>query len=177
MQLEIENGLTLRAYQLLTKASAFRGRPAPVFWLMGVATFFGGAALVLDSLFGGELGSLNLVLCGIILFCDAFFLWMWFLYPRFAYKRHLKSGAIVNHYTFEDETLTIASKSEKISGETTILYTCLYKIVECKEFFFCFLNRGQAFVVSKESLNDEQILQIRTVLYPIFGKKKYRFMK
>ena len=176
MKIETTQQYTPEGFRELTKASSFNGRPGRTLALTIFATAICILGLILDKL-AGETDSLTTILLIIVVFADAFLLWTWLGAPRLAYKKYVKNGSTVNEYCFEDESMTVRSQGGKITGETTLLYTTLYKIVESRKYFILFLNRGQAFVVNKESISEDDATALRTKLYHLFGKKKYRFMK
>lgn len=92
----------------------------------------------------------GIFLLGITLFIGLFiYLWYKIIRPAKSVekdkKSHKMSGSFVNKYDFYNNFFKI----ENTDGKAQIFYFKLYRVVETKSYFYIYVSREYAFIVSK----------------------------
>lgn len=81
--------------------------------------------------------------------------------PKFYANLSIKDDkniiGIVNEYTFSKNNIAVTNEL----GNTKIEYTKLYSCVETDDYYYFYISKNQAFLVSKESLEKSEISFIR----------------
>ncbi len=107
---------------------------------------------------------LGLIASGVLLLLTILNHWAYFISPRQAHKQSLATN-VENRFVFYDDKLHLTSTGTNgYIGEEYYPYTMLFKIVETYDYFFLFLDKAHAHVVSKKNLKNSEAEQIRNAL-------------
>lgn len=94
------------------------------------------------------------------------------------YKNLYKLQGTHNYFLFRDNDFTCASKSPtgEYQGNCLYSYTLIYRVVETKNHLVIYINKVQAHIIDKNTIEDGTIDNIRCRLMPLLGKK-YKITK
>ena len=84
--------------------------------------------------------------------------------------------AAENDYRFNDDTITIFSKSTDYNGEASMEYTSFVKVYETSKYLFLFQPDNQVFIVEKSTVTGGSAEEIRKK-FSSFLKKAYVICK
>lgn len=91
--------------------------------------------------------------------------------PKIAVKRILKTDKVlkdsVQEYTFFSTYLTLKNQN----SETKLEYEKLFRIYETKTNFYLYINKFQAFLVSKKEMKEDEIELLRKIWIEQLDKK------
>lgn len=91
--------------------------------------------------------------------------------PKIAVKRILKTDNVlkdsVQEYTFFPTYLTLKNQN----SQTKLEYEKLFRVYETKTNFYLYINKFQAFLVSKKEMKEEEIELLRKIWIEQLGKK------
>ena len=80
------------------------------------------------------------------------------------------------NFRFGDEVFTVETNDDGYEGECTLMYKKVDKVLETPEYFYIFHSRTQQFIVTKKSMNDADVEQLRKKLVS-FAKGRYKVYK
>ena len=90
------------------------------------------------------------IILGIILFAGlCIYLWFKIMRPNKLVKKTKKSQKVSGNFVNKYEFYKNYFKVENPEGKTQILYFKLYRVVETKLYFYIYISRQYAFIVSK----------------------------
>ena len=155
----------------LIHTSFFKKRnPKIVFIIMLIL----GCALLFKEILSGVLHGIEAV-SEVIIICALCWLYlsvyMYWLMPRKQYKALCKMENMLNEYIFCDDAMKVTSINAAYSGNATVKYSMIPKVMETKKYLFIFQSKNQAFVIDKLTIADGTIENIREKLIPMLGKK------
>ena len=104
----------------------------------------------------------------VILFAWTF---MYFRLPKISYKQMGKTAESVNNFVFSDETISVTNEGDCSHGESEYTYEAIERVIETKKYFFIFIHKAQAYIVSKEGITNGSVEDLRSLLSRVKGKK------
>ena len=126
-----------------------------------------------ESIFHNSTFAVLFGLIDIIIVVEVFTNWIPDLQVKRTLKHHPEIMNITNTYRFYQDHLNIKNKIETMD----IPYENIYRTVETPNYFYIYLNKMSAFLLTKENLSEEVVTKIRTYLQAYPSKKKYKFFK
>lgn len=94
--------------------------------------------------------------------------------PKLSYKRTIIKGQSVDEYTFMEDSIHIASKTENISSESDLKYNSFLKVYENSRYAFLYIAKERAYIVDKQTVTGGNFDRVRDLLIKNVGIKKYR---
>lgn len=94
---------------------------------------------------------------------------MFLLFPRIQYNAQKKMVRAENAYVFTEDEFTVTSHGEGQSGTSIIAYSFLCRAKETSEYLYLYLNKQQAFIVDKSTMNAESVKMLREKLCSVLG--------
>lgn len=128
------------------------------------------AVLILRIWAYGSSATLWLMLAMLVLI-ELWMLFMYFVMPTIQYNATVKLADIQNSYVFKEDELEIASSKEGYSGEVSLKYNMIFRVMETGEFLFIFQNKTQVYIVDKRTIEGGSWIDVRNKLEPLLGKK------
>lgn len=109
--------------------------------------------------------------CGSFVVCFLVFLYLHFFFPKIQYKRLSQFKDIENQYLFTDTGISQISTNSNYDGTSQIDYSMIFKVMETSEYLFVFINKMQAWVVDKSTIENGNVEDIRNLLKGYLGRK------
>ena len=127
------------------------------FWIfLGICT----AIVAFACVIAPEVWHYALILLGMDLLCVLFY----FVIPRFTIKRSVAFNATVQ-YVFDAEQILIQSESKHAKESSETRYTVIKRVGKHGSDLYLFISSMQAYVVDLSTLTEQQIADLRAVLY------------
>lgn len=102
----------------------------------------------------------------LLLYCFILFAVPWINHKSMCGKEEL-----VNNYVFEDDMMTVSSKTEGAFGESKRTYESLDRVMETGKYLFLYINRNQAYIVKKSDFARGDVDVLKAYLKTKLGKK------
>lgn len=81
----------------------------------------------------------------------------------------------VNTYTFDDnETFVITFHQKGKDKDNRIAFNDIKRVYERKDFFYLFVNKKNAFILKKNNLTEQEVIELRGIFINAFDKKQFR---
>lgn len=103
-------------------------------------------------------------------------LYLYLVYPRMVYKGMGELKGCVNTFTFLDDKIQIQSKDNGYTGDATMEYKYLRRIMETPDYMYLFQTNRQVLTVDKNTLKGGTAEQLRGVLVG-FVNGRYKIYK
>ena len=100
-----------------------------------------------------------------------------FITPKMAYKNSGHVAESINEYVFKDTLFEVESANEGVSSQTKFSYDNIHKVFETSDYLFIYINKMSAFIVEKCTISGDGMAQLRNILQPMLGKRKYIICK
>ncbi len=115
---------------------------------------------------GGDPTKYLFIYLGVIAFWVIFNSFGFVGLPKLQYKLLLKTAYMTDNYEFGDGTIRVITTSEagECSGDVTIKYSVLEKVIETKDYLFVYVNLSNAYIVDKATLVNNPYEVLQTVL-------------
>ena len=134
-----------------------------------------GAVLLTASMFLLAMGSNDYLLIGCSIFLAAFILiypWFAYLLPYRMWKSSYKYWGLTSTFSFYPDNMEIRNEQQ----QTSIYYNQLYRVYETAGYFYFYLNKMSAFIVSKDSFIQGTSEGLRSFLQQEL-KEQYKTVK
>jgi hypothetical protein len=116
----------------------------------------------------------TLVVCLTVLILYLFLqAYLYFFSPKAHYKSNRGLANLRNDFEFGESGITVRSVNANTDGTSTWNYDVLYKAYETKDSFYLYVNRLQAFIVSKDGFTEGSATELSVLLSGKLPPKKY----
>ena len=99
--------------------------------------------------------------------------YLYFFSPRVHYKSNRGFANMKNEFEFDESGITVHSSNPNTDGTSTFNYDVLHKIYETKDSFYLYVNRSQAFLISKDGFTEGNATELSVLLSRKLPPKKY----
>ena len=132
------------------------------------------AIFVMILVYGMDMTLLLLLFCAAVI--TGFYCFCYWQLPKMQYKALQGMRGLEIEYTFFDESMRVANKSDQMRGESEIRYVAISKVMETSCYLFIYQNKNQVYVVDKTSMAEGATAEVRKALTP-YVKEKYILCK
>jgi len=120
-----------------------------------------------------EDNSFSWLLTVLVIMCLAVFIFMYFVYPKIAFKSAKKMANIKNEYIFKIDELVASANTPEISANAILKYSMIYKVYETDKYFFFYIQKQQAYILEKKEIVNGTAEQIREAVSKCMPEKSY----
>ena len=131
-----------------------------ILFCIAAVCFFGDVSEMLSSLI-----TLAFIAC--------LFPFLFLIMPRIAARYSKNFSGIINNFVFNDEGLTVFSKSPTVNSQSQMNYDFFYKVYETKDCLYFYLTKNQVYPLFKKDIEDNRINDLRNLLLSKLPRKKY----
>ena len=96
---------------------------------------------------------------------------LYFVLPKKQYEAMGNMQNAVNHYVFDDETITVKTVTDQYNGEAIINYSALVKAYETQKYIFFYQIDNSAYIVDKSSVSGGSADELKAKLVSFIGDK------
>ena len=172
MEIKARSNFSYEAYKALFNASA-----KAVKIVYGVLAIIIGIYIVLYSLSlifneNQDKRIIPILIFYIIIECAIIALRIYL--PKIKYKMNNVSMQTSGTFIFKDSSVETVINSDTVSSQGELQYSELFKVCETDKFIFLFLNKMQAYIVDKATIENGTEDELRAVLQKSLGNKYKR---
>lgn len=174
MEIKAKSNISYEAYKALFNVSA---RGVKIFY--DVVAIIIGLYIVLFSLslIFNENQDKNIIpelIVYTIVECAIIFLRIYL--PKIKYKMNNISEKTNSIFIFRENSIETFVNSDTVSSHSELQYSGLLKVYEKDKFIFIFVNKLQAYVIDKSTIENGTETELRTILQNNLGNK-YKYKK
>lgn len=142
-------------------------------WKWGIVggLFLLSFVLMLISI-GSKFLSYSVLLFVLVCMAVASLLIVYFLNPLIKLKDFTDEKIVINHFSFEEKVIKLSSESKVRKGSSELPYSAFTKIDESKNAFYLFVNKSSALIVTKSSITDGTVDDLRKFLISKISNRK-----
>ena len=171
MNIQALGTLDFEAVRALTLISFYKHRTPKKRMLWSCILFGLLIALIIVEMFLFGFNSTLLILLCLTLLMLGLRFFLYFVLPKKQYEAMGNMQNAVNHYVFDDETITVKTVTDQYNGEAIINYSALVKAYETQKYIFFYQIDNSAYVVDKSSVSGGSADELKAKLVSFIGDK------